>query len=225
MSPTSLSLRRFALVGAVIALALALSGVLVLTLGGAEDGPPAAGPGESAEPAAPPPLSTPLADYDTTTLVVQREAFCDLIAPEEVAAVVGGEPTDSRTYSNGESAVITSDVTDIAHEFGCRWKQGRKVARAWVFAPPVTPGDAKALVKAARQVEDCDVPRRAPDFGAPSLARTCPAGKGVEASYRGLFGDAWLACSLTAPGAPDAVLEKAGAWCVAAARAASQPAA
>ena len=50
-------------------------------------------------------------------------------------------------------------------------------------------------------------------------------GKSVEASYRGLFGDAWLACSLTAPGERDAVLEKAGAWCVAAARAASQPAA
>jgi hypothetical protein len=42
-------------------------------------------------------------------------------------------------------------------------------------------------------------------------------------SFRGLFGDAWLACSLTLPPAvtPERLLETAGRWCVAVAQAAS----
>ncbi len=119
--------------------------------------------------------------------------------------------------------MLTSEVTDIAAEHGCRWKRGRTVARAWVFAPPVTSADAKRFAGSARRAEGCDVRRDAPGFGSPSVARTCPVGEGFEASYRGLFGDAWLVCSLTAPGTRRATLTRAGAWCVAVAEAAAQP--
>ena len=39
---------------------------------------------------------------------------------------------------------------------------------------------------------------------------------GVELSYRGLFGDAWLACALALPGdRQDALEDRAGRWCAA----------
>jgi hypothetical protein len=172
------------------------------------------------------PLSTPLAELDTTALTVQRAEFCDLVPAATVEAVVGGTPGDVETYGNGESAPLAPEVTDVAHEHGCRWQRGRTTARAWVFAPPLTSRDAQRVLATTRDAEGCDVRRGAPAYGEPSLARTCEVGRGrtVEASYRGLFGDAWLSCSLTTPGEPDAVLERAGAWCAEVAVAAAQPA-
>ncbi|CAN5232634.1 hypothetical protein BH09ACT12_BH09ACT12_04720 [soil metagenome] len=217
-------MRRVASVAVAIVLVAAVVAVLLVTLGGSDDDSPPAPPAGSGDTTAAPPLSTPLADVDTSTLTVQRAGFCDLLAPESIEAVLGGAPKDVRTYGNGESTVITSDITDIAHEYGCRWKRGSTAARAWVFAPPVTPDDATRLVTAARRSDGCDVRRGAAAFGSPSVARTCPVGKGFEASYRGLFGDAWLACSFTAPGDDRRkALDLAGAWCAAVAQAAAQP--
>lgn len=215
-----------ALLTAVVVIALAVT--LVVTRGGSDD---ASGPGSpvptrpavptSPSPAAP--LGTPLADYDTTMLTVQRAGFCDLVAVEDVEAALGGSAANARDYGNGESTAFTSEVTDIAAEHGCRWKRGSTVARAWVFAPPVSASDAKRLVAGARRADGCDVRRDAPAYGAPTVARTCPVGEGYEVSYRGLFGDAWLACSLTGPGARAATVSTAGEWCVAVAEAAAQP--
>lgn len=236
VSLTSSVSRRSALVAAVVGLVLVVLAAVVLTRvvsgdDAAEDAP-ARGPTSTSTPP-PPPLSTPLADYDTTTVTVQRAGFCDLVDPEAVSAMLGGEPGEARTYGNGESARITPEVTDIAHEHGCLWRRGRTELRAWVFAPPVSPDGADRLVADARRGEGCVVRRQAPAYGSPSLARTCTTGVGVgegqdrvevvESSYRGLFGDAWLACSLTAPAGRAGTLQQAGAWCVEVAEAAAQP--
>lgn len=218
-----------------VLVAVVVLAVVVTTLatGGGDDGasgtsgtPGTAATSGSASPSpTPEPTPTPLADLDTTSMTVQRAAFCDLVDPAALEQALGGEPGDVRTYRNGESALIAPGVKDISHEFGCRWKRGRTVARGWVFAPPVTPGDADLLRTEARRADGCTVRRAAPAFGAPALARTCSSGKGspVEASFRGLFGDAWLACSLTDAGRAAAVLERAGAWCAAVAIAAATP--
>ena len=37
----------------------------------------------------------------------------------------------------------------------------------------------------------------------------------MRASYRGLFGDAWLACEVARPAGADwSVVDRAGRWCV-----------
>ena len=225
MSPRPDAVRRLAPLAVVAALVVAVVIVLLVTLGDADEADaPSGDAAPGADPTtASPPVPTPLRDIDTSVLTVPRESFCELVAPESLSATLGGEPGDVRTYANGESTVIASGVEDIAHEYGCRWKRGRTVARAWVFAPPVTPAAAQALAKGARGEEGCSAKRSAPDFGAPSVALTCRAGTTVEASYRGLFGDAWLACSLNAPGSRQEVLARTGDWCVAVAEAASQP--
>ena len=214
-----------ALLAALVAIALTVA--LVVTRGGSDaPDPGSAGPTGSARPTSSTPaapLETPLADYDTTSLTVQRAGFCDLVAGEDVDAALGGPAANARSYGNGESTAFTSEVTDIAAEHGCRWKRGRTVARAWVFAPPVSRSDAQRLLAAARRTDGCAVRRDAPAYGAPTLARTCPVGESYEVSYRGLFGDAWLTCSLTRPGARAATLRTAGEWCVAVAEAAAQP--
>lgn len=231
MFSTPLPARRrtaaVALLAAVVAIALAV--LLVVTRGGSDDAGTAPDGSPSAAPTATPttPVETPsgtsLEDYDTASLTVQRADFCDLVPSADVEAALEGTPTASSTYGNGESTALTSEVTDIAAEHGCRWKRGPIMARAWVFAPPVTADDGARLARAARRADGCVVRRGAPAYGSATLARTCPAGKGHEASYRGLFGDAWLVCSLTRPGARAATLEAAGTWCVAVAEAAAQP--
>ncbi len=211
-----------ALLASIIVLAVVVTALATRGGGDATSGAPREA--TTSPEASPEPTSTPLADLDTTVLTVQRAAFCDLVDPAAVESALGGEPADVRSYGNGESVLIASGIKDISHEFGCRWKRGRAVLRGWVFAPPVTPADARLLRTEARRADDCVVRRAAPAFGAPTLARTCSAGKGsTEASFRGLFGDAWLACSLTRTGAPAAVLDRAGEWCAAVARAAATP--
>jgi hypothetical protein len=45
---------------------------------------------------------------------------------------------------------------------------------------------------------------------------------GDEVTFHGLFGDAWLSCSLSAVGADqDGLVDRTGRWCVAVAQAAS----
>ena len=188
--------------------------------------------------------TTTLAQVDTTTMVVARRPFCDGIAAADVTAALGGEATDASSYSDGDKASLTSPegtVDDVAQEFGCTWTGTGTAARAWVFAPPVTPGWAGQL---AAQVPKGCTRKPGPAYGRPSVALSCgPArtgagtGAGTRAgasaaasgapgattvSLRGLFGDAWLSCELT--GRPDepaaTVAARADRWCLAVARAA-----
>jgi hypothetical protein len=80
------------------------------------------------------------------------------------------------------------DAKDVAHEYGCIF-DGR------------TGLIARAWV-----------------FGSPALGTLCRTSAATTVTYRGLFGDAWLSCSVAAPAAAkltDTVLtSRAGEWCV-----------
>lgn len=181
-----------------------------------DDPAPAATPSET---------STPLAELATDTLVVRRESFCPAVEPGVVEAALGGEPDAASSYDNGEPARLARGVRDVAHEFGCTWRGAEgTTARAWVFTPPVTARQARALARSTQSTRACSPVADAPAFGRPSAAVVCRADGALEASYRGLFGDAWLSCALSVPasGADRAELaERADRWCAAVAIAAS----
>lgn len=181
-------------------------------------------------PAAEPPAyaSTALADYDTTTVTIDRAPFCDQIPEEALAEALAVDAGWAvTTYRNGQAAEIAPGVEDVAHEYGCRVEGAAAPLdgelRAWLFAPPVPRSRAAELVADAAGRAGCTRPAQAPAYGAPTLALVCPSGDRNWASFRGLFGDSWLACSL---GAPDTLplqelIDRAGRWCVAVAEAAS----
>jgi len=164
---------------------------------------------------------------------VVRTAFCDSIESEQVEAALGGPVEATDHYANGERASLAPDVTDVAHENGCVFRgasdSGDVVAKAWVFVPPVAADDAAALADAARDDEDCNPVDDAAAYGEETVALVCSEGEGrgrtVEISFRGLFGDAWLACSLQvpfadSPGRQDLVA-RTDTWCLEAATAAA----
>jgi hypothetical protein len=165
---------------------------------------------------------TDLVDFDTTAAVVQRAPFCELVPDAAVSAALGSEG-ELTAYGNGEESEALPSG-DVAHEYGCLFDAGPTAgnARAWVFAPPVTAARAGELVAAAPGA-GCTPQPDAPDYGTPSVALSCTAGELVTVSFRGLFGDAWLSCSLTQPVAEagDDLVSRTGRWCVAVAEAAS----
>jgi len=204
------SARPLTLVVAAIALTglAVLAGVLAL---GVDRSPTAVGEGA---PAVPP--STALADLDTSTLVVRREAFCATIAPQSVAAALDAEAQRETAHAPGDRAELAEGVRDVAHEHGCSWTGGDATARAWVFAPPVAPGQARAAADAARRTDRCTPLPDAPAYGAASVGLACRTDRGLEISWRGLFGDAWLTCSLRDRDAPrEQLVDRAGRWCAA----------
>jgi hypothetical protein len=165
---------------------------------------------------------TPLSDVDTSTLAVARAPFCDRVDPAAVSRALGEEATAVSARRNGQRTRITDDVTDVVHEFGCTWSAGGSRAEAWVFVPPVTRERSRTLAGLARGGDGCTVLADAAAYGDPSVATSCRAASGIEVSYRGLFGDAWLACALTVPGGEQqALTDRAGRWCAAVATAAA----
>lgn len=200
---------------AVVVTALPVAaGVVVLD----DDAPPAP---EEEQPSY---ASTPLAGYDTSVVALSRAPFCDRLPDEAVVEALGDDVGPTTAYGNGQSAELAPGFEDIAHEYGCRI-EGRRGAevRAWLFAPPVSRSRATDLVDEATARESCSRAPTAPAYGAPSVALVCPAGDRRWVSFRGLFGDAWLACSLAAPASlsEDELLDRAGRWCVAVAEAAA----
>jgi len=171
--------------------------------------------------AAPPPayVGTPLRDFDTSTVAITRGDFCQRIPGAAVTAALGSTAQHADAYANGDREPVGA-VTDVVHEYGCTFTAGTVTARAWVFAPPVTQARAEQLVKATDH--GCTRPASAAPFGTPTTASLC--GRATRtATYRGLFGDAWLSCSLSVPGSGadgTALLDRTGQWCVAVAKAA-----
>lgn len=164
-------------------------------------------------PAEPEASSTPLQDFATDDVAIARGEFCARVAPDAVAAALGAEPADADTWANGDRTRLSDGVRDVAHEYGCSWTAADgSVARAWVFAPPVTTSAAAALGRQSRRADGCRPVPDAPAYGDPSVAVRC----GDEIAFHGLFGDAWLSCSLQT-----SELDRAGRWCVAVAQAAS----
>ena len=178
----------------------------VLALGGSEE--------DTTAPEEAPFTTTPLSGYDTTSAVVTRGPFCDAIDDRQVDAVLGSVP-DALTWANGDQVDVGTGE-DVVHEFGCSYAvQDVGEARAWVFAPPVGADEAERFVTTAGKGPGC-VAADGPPFGSPTLALTCTSADGVQrASYRGLFGDAWVVCEVVRPaGATWDTADVAGRWCV-----------
>lgn len=171
---------------------------------------------------APTPEPTPLASYDGTVVQVERVSFCSRIPEDAVRDAVGAEVTTAH-YGNGEPLPGTDD---LAHEYGCVFTgEDRTVARTWVFVPPVTPRRARQLAATAAKMPRC-ASTPAATFGKPAVGTVCRGSGSTTVTYRGLFGDAWLSCSVTAPRTGEAAADKtlvakAGVWCVRVAEAAS----
>ena len=182
--------------------------------GSADSGPePTAAPSEAVD------EGTPLADVDTTSLVVARAPFCDAVDPAAVARALGEEPAEGSAYRSGQRIKLSDGtrggVADVVHEFGCRWTAGDGVAEAWVFVPPITRERAADLVRTGcRGVQD-------PAFGEPSTICRTQADGVTTYTFRGLFGDAWLTCRLVVGAGQEETLDRAGRWCAAVATGAS----
>ena len=193
--------------------------VLSLLVTGGEDPEPQTTPRPSTTPSATPTEAptVALADVDTRTTAVTRDTFCAAVDPGAVESALGRPPTAATQYADGQRTTLAGGVRDISHEFGCTWTASKVSARAWVFAPPVSSRTAAGLVRDARREDGCRAIAGAPDFGSPSIALRCRTDRGVQASYRGLFGDAWVTCVVgdRRPGRGADVVERAEQWCVA----------
>ena len=113
-------------------------------------------------------------------------------------------------------------MKDVSHEFGCTWTAGRRDHRARLglrAADHPGPGHRPGALRARPGVRQGPAAR----FGRPSLASRCRTSEGVERGYRGLFGDAWLSCTLLGPGRkePADLSARADHWCAAVATAAA----
>ena len=192
--------------------------LLVALLGAGCSGSADSGPEPTVAPSEAVDEGTPLADVDTTSLVVARAPFCDAVDPAAVARALGEEPAEGSAYRSGQRIKLSDGTrdgaTDVVHEFGCRWTAGDGVAEAWVFVPPITRERAADLVRSGcRGVQD-------PAFGEPSTICRTQADGVTTYTFRGLFGDAWLTCRLVAAGQEE-TLDRAGRWCAAVATGAS----
>ena len=210
MSPTLAAMPRSALVAALVV--VLFSTALVGCSGDDESG--------KEEPKVQP---TPITSFEGSSVRLLRQEFCDTV-PEQALRSTVGEVRRAESYSDGETHQITARVNDVAHEFGCTWVgRGGDTARAWIFAPRVTVAEARRLTRDAKRERGCR-PIDSYDFGTPSAGVLCSVHGSREASYRGLFVDTWLACSLTdrrrrLP--TEKLVKRTGQWCVQVALAAS----
>jgi hypothetical protein len=204
--------RRLLLAGAVTILAVG-GGILVL------DGDGGADADQDAK-------STPLASFDTADVTILRTAFCDRVAEPALDEALGAPAEDAIAYGNGDKVRLAPGLRDLAHEYGCSWTAGGVTAAAWVYAPPVPRRQAGRLLGQARSSEQCEPIPDAPAYGDPSAGLVCTSGTAREVSFRGLFGDAWLVCSVRVRGVSagesvDQAADRTGRWCVQVARAAA----
>jgi hypothetical protein len=128
--------------------------------------------------------------------------MCAAVAESAVLKALGGPVASTAHYDNGEELELPSGRRDVSHEFGCVYDGAGGVrAQVWVFARPVGPGEAAALVRAARRGGDCDVPDPV-GFGEPGRTSVCAVpgnGDRVRARLEGLFTDTWVGCEVSAP--------------------------
>lgn len=190
----------------VVALVATLGAVLAGVLTSGDDAP-------ATTPTDQPFTTTVLADVDTTTRSVARGPFCDRIDDRQVEAALGKVP-DLLEWRNGDDVAVTGGGADVVHEFGCGYAvTDVGAARAWVFAPPVDAEQAQRLVRSAGKAPGCTV-GSGPAFGSPTLALSCTKDGTTRASYRGLFGDAWLVCEVERPAEAGVdVVDLADRWC------------
>ena len=181
---------------------------------------PGATPPETSTPSATPDARpTTLENYGTAGVAVSRSPFCDRVSPTGIEHALGATAASHRDYGNGDRIRLPDGSRAIAHEYGCEWSaEGGITARAWVFVPPVSRGRARRLVDDALSGR-CSRTGSG-QYGTPSVATRCRTDEGVERSWRGLFGDAWLVCTLSGPRPADATEQRTSEWCVSALEAA-----
>lgn len=157
---------------------------------------------------------TTLTSYDAADATVVRGPFCDRLSPTGVEHALGAVPSESAQWENGDRVRLPDGTRDRVHEFGCSWTgEDGSLATAYLFVPPVTTRQARALVRGPLP-PGCS-PMAPNGFGRPNLATRCvDAQATTELTYRGLFGDAWVVCSLQTPGDPASLPTRASAWCV-----------
>ena len=161
---------------------------------------------------------TPIGRLDSSALHVVRVAFCDLVPKQAVRRALLGTPTKARSWRNGDP--VPDAGREVGHEFGCQWSgpHGR-VARAWVFARPVSPAFARLLIRRAAKDPGCRT-GAGPGFGEPSLVQTCArTGSTRRIRHAGLFDDTWLTCEVSGHGKPADLRRRTDAWCVSVANA------
>lgn len=160
------------------------------------------------------PRDTPVADIDLSDVTASRTSFCDALNLESVATALGGEPARTDAYASGQRALLAPGLRDVAHEFSCTFERGPRMARAWLFAQPATPADARAWVKERAADEACR-PAGELSFGDPGLVQLCHDPSQLRVTAVGLFGDGYLTCKLTGPLDTDEadLLDRAQRWC------------
>lgn len=185
--------------------AAAAAGVLLLALAGCTGEPAPEQP-----PVEPTAESTPLADYDTSELVLVPGDFCDLVDEDAIAEALADEAGAARTWQPGNRLPGSQD---ISNEFGCSWAGASTAARAWVFAPPTT---GRRAADFARETvgKGCRRLTAAPGLGDPSTTQHCRRA-GLTGVY-GLVGDAWVGCEIGGlSGSGGDRTARVGEWCVA----------
>lgn len=168
------------------------------------------------EPAAEPtPTPTSLAQLKPARMDLVRVGFCDLVPRTAVTKAVGAGAATPREWANGDQPPIDGAASDVAHELGCEWRLGKRAARAWVFARPVTRAFGRQVVAQARARKGCTA--AAPGgFGRPGVLQTCTlGGKVTRVRHAGLFADTWLTCEVAGPERAAMVRSRADAWCLA----------
>lgn len=195
--------------------ALAAATGLLLAVGVSACSGVSDGPSEQRASPSSAPATVALGERDLAGLTLRRTSFCGELAEGAADRAVGGPVAESVEYEPGDRAEVVPGTTDVAHEFSCGYAAADgSAARAWVFAPPVTTAQARALVVSASAEPGCRRVADAAAFGRPSTALACTTKEGVSMSYRGLFGDAWLACEVDARDVDRSQLvERTEAWC------------
>ncbi len=166
--------------------------------------------------ATPKPSPTPIASLNTVAMQVPRIEFCGLVPASAVSDAVGGKPTRTSAYGNGDVQGVRSVGRDVVHEIGCTWtgKDGT-TARAWVFARPIDTAFARTVIASSRAKKGCTTVT-GPAYGKPATTQQCEfADRSRRFRHSGLFGQTWLSCELASPGLDATELRtRTDAWCV-----------
>lgn len=168
----------------------------------------------------PTPRATTPPEVDLGNIAVPRTLEdCSALEGDAVAEALGAPVTLRQGYRSGDRVEVSPGVSDVVAEDACVFRSPRADARVWVFSAPVGTAFARALVRQARQAPGCTAQADETGFGDPTLTDVCTGGPGgrseeTTATLRGLFGDAWLTCSLAVEDeSRDEVLDRARRWC------------
>jgi hypothetical protein len=175
------------------------------------------GCGKSETPKATPSAKpTPIGQLNTSAMTLARVDFCALLPDDAVRKALGGGLGDQVSWRNGDRALIDTDTSDVAHEYGCAWTRGKFAAAAWIYARPIKTEFAQAVLDKTKNRKDCTADA-GPDFGAPHQQQSCLLPDGTQrVRLAGLFKDTYLTCQVQGPREDDekVLADRADDWCV-----------